>query len=86
MRHQVGEGKSWVVPDADYTWRRRKITPESESSRLRAIQDDLPIQMIVLPTYDSQLNPIEKLCRWVRHDALHLHRLSEDWQALKLAI
>lgn len=54
--------------------------------RVRAVHDDLPIQLVFLPTYSSWLNPIEKLWRWVRQDVLHLHRLSNDWQALKHAV
>jgi hypothetical protein len=42
-----------------------------------------PIQCLFLPTYASWLNPIEKLWRWVRQAILHLHRLSDDWPALK---
>lgn len=45
--------------------------------------DQLPIQLLSLPTYASWLNPIEKLWRWLNQDILHLHRLSSDWQALK---
>jgi transposase len=49
----------------------------------RAIQDNLPIQLLCLPTYASWLNPIEKLWRWLKQEVLHLHRLSDDWTALK---
>lgn len=55
-------------------------------ARAGAIHDDLPIQMLFLPTHASWLNPIEKLWRWLRQDILHLHRLSHDWQALKQAV
>lgn len=48
-----------------------------------AVRDDLPIQLLCLPTYASWCNPIEKLWRWLRQDILHLHRQSQDWQALK---
>jgi transposase len=51
-----------------------------------ALQDTLPIQLVFLPTYASWLNPIEKLWRWLRQDVLHLHRLSQEWQALKQAV
>lgn len=57
-----------------------------QQARSTAVQDDLPIQLVFLPTYASWLNPIEKLWRWVRQDVLHLHRLSHDWQALKQAV
>jgi len=57
-----------------------------DEARARAVRDELPIQMVFLPTYASWLNPIEKLWRWLRQDVLHLHRLSDDWQALKQAV
>lgn len=49
----------------------------------KAIHDELPIELLCLPTYASWLNPIEKLWRWLKQDVLHLHRFSTDWQALK---
>jgi hypothetical protein len=49
----------------------------------QAIRDHLPIRLLLLPTYASWLNPIEKLWRWLKQEILHLHRLSDDWPALK---
>ena len=46
----------------------------------------LPIRILQLPTYASWANPIEKLWRWVRQTVLHLHRLSDQWQALKQSV
>lgn len=43
----------------------------------------LPIQIVVLPTYASWCNPIEKLWRKLRQDLLHLHRLADDLSALR---
>ena len=43
----------------------------------------LPIEIVQLPTYASWTNPIEKLWRWARQAVIHLHRLSNDWQALQ---
>lgn len=43
----------------------------------------LPIEIVQLPTYASWTNPIEKLWRWVRQSVIHLHPLSNDWQALQ---
>ncbi len=57
-----------------------------DSAHPKAVQDELPIQMVFLPTYASWLNPIEKLWRWLRQDVLHLHHLGDDWQALKQAV
>ena len=45
--------------------------------------DNLPIQLLCLPTYASWLNPIEKLWRWLKQDILHLHRLADTWPQLK---
>lgn len=55
--------------------------PQQPSAR--AVHDDLPIQLLCLPTYASWCNPIEKLWRWLKQNRLHLHRMSDDWQALK---
>ena len=51
--------------------------------RATATRGDLPIRLLLLPTYASWLNPIEKLWRWLKQDVLHLHRLSDEWQDLK---
>jgi hypothetical protein len=52
----------------------------------KAVRDQLPIRLLLLPTYASWLNPIEKLWRWLHQDLFHLHRFGDDWQALKLAV
>lgn len=52
----------------------------------RAVHDNLPIQLLCLPTYASWLNPIEKLWRWLKQDVIHLHRYSNEWPALKEAV
>lgn len=65
-------------PTVPHNW------PQPASSR--AVQDNLPIQLVFLPTYASWLNPIEKLWRWLRQEVVHLHRLSDDWPALKQAV
>jgi hypothetical protein len=49
----------------------------------KAVEADLPIRLLLLPTYASWLNPIEKLWRWLKQDVLHLHPMSDDWLALK---
>lgn len=54
----------------------------SEPSK-NAVHDNLPIQLVFLPTYASWLNPIEKLWRLLKQKHIHLHRLSDDWQGLK---
>lgn len=49
----------------------------------QAVHDDLPIQLLFLPSYASWLNPIEKLWRWLKQRVIHLHEFSDDWQTLK---
>jgi len=52
----------------------------------KARHANLPIKILQLPTYASWANPIEKLWRWVRQSIIHLHRLSNEWAALKQRI
>lgn len=52
-------------------------------SEVERLEDPLPIQLVPLPTYAPWLNPIEKLWRWLRQEIVHLHRLSDAWEALK---
>ena len=54
-----------------------------EQPTKRAVFDNLPIKLLLLPTYASWANPIEKLWRWLRQDVLHLHRLSDAWIELR---
>jgi hypothetical protein len=50
---------------------------------LEALQQWPQIEPVWLPTYAPWLNPIEKLWRWVKQDVLKMHRLAEDWQAVR---
>lgn len=50
---------------------------------LNALADLPRIEPVWLPTYAPWLNPIEKLWRWLRQDVLKMHRLAEDWEALR---
>jgi hypothetical protein len=50
---------------------------------LGALQQWPQVQPVWLPTYAPWLNPIEKLWRWLRQDVLKLHRLADDWKALR---
>lgn len=51
--------------------------------RASLTSDSLPIQLLFQPTYAPWTNPIEKLWHWLYQEHLHLHRLSDDWPALK---
>jgi DDE superfamily endonuclease len=77
----------------------RLVAAYPQARRLYAIQDNWSIhkhpdviaalkqwpqvEPVWLPTYAPWLNPIEKLWRWLRQDVLHLHRLADDWKALR---
>ena len=50
---------------------------------VEALQAWPQIEPVWLPTYAPWLNPIEKLWRWLRQDVLKLHRLADDWKALR---
>ena len=50
---------------------------------LAALQQWPQIEPVWLPTYAPWLNPIEKLWRWLKQDVLKMHRLAEDWQAVR---
>lgn len=41
------------------------------------------VEPVWLPTYAPWLNPIEKLWRWLKQDVLKMHRLADDWKALR---
>ena len=50
---------------------------------LAALRQWPQVEPVWLPTYAPWLNPIEKLWRWVKQDVLKMHRLAEDWQAVR---
>src|SRR5262249_54499730 len=50
---------------------------------LEALKEWPQVQPVCLPTYAPWLNPIEKLWRWLKQDVLKLHRLADDWKALR---
>src|SRR5262249_33936532 len=77
----------------------RLVAAYPQARRLYAIQDNWSIpkhpdvdealkqwpqvEPVWLPTYAPWLNPIEKLWRGLRQAVLHLHRLADDWPALR---
>lgn len=80
--HYHPDALARLAPQAFYDWFR---TPGNWPTQPgpRAIQDELPIQLVPLPTYAPWLNPIEKLWLWLYQDVLYLHRFADDWQGLK---
>ena len=75
-----------VLEPQEYAW--FPTLPPNWTTEPRAAwpTDDLPIQLLFQPTYAPWTNPIEKLWRWLKQDHLHLHRLSDDWPALKQCV
>ena len=73
---------AWLQPQ-HFPWPPKVPPFWSNQPSKKAISDNLPIQLLCLPTYASWLNPIEKLWRWLKQDVLHLHRLSDNWPRLK---
>ena len=78
---------------------RKLVEAYPQAERIYAIQDNWSIhkhpdvaaalrqwpqiEPVWLPTYAPWLNAIEKLWRWLKQDILKLHRLAEDWQAVR---
>jgi hypothetical protein len=71
-----------LQPQESPFWPRTPANWPTEPDK-KAVYDDLPIQLVFLPTYAPWLNPIEQLWRWLKQDVLHLHRLSDEWDVLK---
>jgi hypothetical protein len=53
---------------------------------LAALKQWPQVEPVWLPTYAPWLNPIEKLWRWLKQDVLKLHRLAEDWRAVRARV
>lgn len=75
-----------VLEPQDYPWPATLPPNWSTEPRASIVPDNLPIQLLFLPTYAPWTNPIEKLWRWLHQDRLHLHRWSDDWDQLKQGI
>lgn len=58
-----------------------KTWPTEPTSQAQGL--NLPIELLMLPTYASWTNPIEKLWRKLKQEELHLHRFQDDWSGLR---
>jgi hypothetical protein len=68
-------------------WKSEKVMEESRRIRASLKQSELlPIQVVPLPTYAPWTNPTEKVWRKLRQEYLHLHRLADEWEALKQGV
>ena len=72
-----------ILEDQEFAFWPTLPTNWPTAPRANWATDDLPVQLLFQPTYAPWTNPIEKLWRWLCQDHLHLHRLSDDWSALK---
>ncbi len=72
-----------------YPWARRLYVIQDNWSIhkhpdvLEALASWPQVEPVWLPTYAPWLNPIEKLWRWLKQDVLKMHRLAEDWVAVR---
>lgn len=72
-----------------YPWARRLYVIQDNWSIhthpdvLEALEEWPQVEPVWLPTYAPWLNPIEKLWRWLRQGVLKMHRLAEDWVAVR---
>lgn len=55
----------------------------SAKAQARWQGQELPIQLVLLPTYASWLNPIEKLWRKLKQEVVHLHTQARDLGQLR---
>jgi transposase len=60
--------------------------PVHAHPRVLAQAAALEITVYWLPTYAPELNPIEKLWRWLKQEVLHHHSFADDWAGLKAAV
>lgn len=72
---RVASGFTYTVPS---NW-----DDPTEAARSKG---DLPVQVILLPTYASWLNPIERLWRWLRQEILHMHPFEGNAEDLGEAV
>lgn len=72
-----------LLQDQTFAWgvHRPQNWPDEPSPKTPRL--NLPIRLLVLPTYASWTNPIEKLWRLLKAEVLHLHRYEDDWPGLK---
>jgi transposase len=72
------------VPPA---WRSEELMEESRRIRASLHESELlPIQVVPLPTYAPWTDPVEKVWRKLRQEYLNLHRLADEWEALKQGV
>ena len=75
-----------ILEKQTFPWPAQPPPNWATQPRANVAPDTLPIQLVFLPTYAPWTNPIEKLWRWLNQDVLHLHRLSDQWDALKARV
>lgn len=48
--------------------------------------ENMPIQLLPLPTYASWLNPVEKVWRFLKHQLIHNHSFANNFKKLKTKV
>lgn len=74
------------LQEQNFPWQPRLPSNWPTQPSSAPLHENIPIQLLCLPTYASWLNPIEKLWRWLQQDILHMHRMADDWELLKDSI
>ena len=69
-----------------YPWPLARMPSWPKEPRPNAPRLQLPIRLVLLPTYASWTNPIEKLWRLLRQELLHVHHFEDQWEQLKQAV
>ena len=57
--------------------------PVHSHEKVLAAAAEHRVELLFLPTYAPWTNPIEKLWGWLQKDVLGMHRLADQWDALK---
>jgi len=70
--------------ESPFPFLRPRSWPTEASPQAKRL--DLPVQLVLLPTYAPWTNPIEKLWRWLKQDVLHLHPHADDLLALRALV
>lgn len=76
VRERYGEREVVLVWD---NW------PVHQHEQVLKRASELRIHLLWLPTYAPWTNPIEKLWRWLRQEAIHHHDRAERWHETKAA-
>jgi len=78
------EPQIWPTAHPDFEYPRPPTWPDPMEAACG--EGDLPVQLVSLPTYASWPGPIERLWRWLKQEALHLHPYAGKRSRLKTGV